>query len=156
KGGFNLKYDLSILKQNNINLKGEIRDAMVAHYILNPEGKHNMDYLADIYLDYKTITFNELIHEQKDIKLWDIDTKQLCIYACEDADITLQLWEIFEKELKEKQQYDLYLNIESRLIPVLATMELNGVKIDLVFLKKFELDLQNQIDKLAKDIYELA
>lgn len=156
KGGFNLKYDLSILKQNNINLKGEIRDAMVAHYILNPEGKHNMDYLADIYLDYKTITFNELIHEQKDFNLWDIDTKQLCIYACEDADITLQLWEIFEKELKEKQQYDLYLNIESRLIPVLATMELNGVKIDLVFLKKFELDLQNQIDKLAKDIYELA
>ena len=96
------------------------------------------------------------IHGQKDFNLWDIDTKQLCIYACEDADITLQLWEIFEKELKEKQQYDLYLNIESRLIPVLATMELNGVKIDLVFLKKFELDLQNQIDKLAKDIYELA
>jgi len=83
-------------------VSGEIRDAMVAHYILNPEGKHNMDYLADIYLEYKTITFSELVNDKKDFNLWNIDTKQLSVYACEDSDITLQLWNIFEQELKEK------------------------------------------------------
>ena len=137
-------------------MSGEIRDAMVAHYILNPEGKHNMDYLADIYLEYKTITFSELVNDKKDFNLWNIDTKQLSVYACEDSDITLQLWNIFEQELKEKKQYELYINIESKLIPVLSTMELNGVKIDLNFLKKFELELQNQIDKLANEIYEIS
>ena len=156
KGGFNLKFDISILKHYNINVSGEIRDAMVAHYILNPEGKHNMDYLADIYLEYKTITFSELVNDKKDFNLWNIDTKQLSVYACEDSDITLQLWNIFEQELKEKKQYELYINIESKLIPVLSTMELNGVKIDLDFLKKFELELQNQIDKLANEIYEIS
>ncbi len=156
KGGFNLKFDISILKHYNINVNGDIHDAMIAHYILNPEGKHNMDYLADIYLEYKTITFSELVNDKKDFNLWNVDAKQLSIYACEDADITLQLLTLFEQELKEKQQYELYMNIESRLIPVLATMELNGVKIDLDFLKKFELELQNQINKLANEIYDLS
>jgi len=132
KIGQNIKYDLQVLKNYGINLKGKMFDTMIAHYLLQPELHHGMDYLAEAYLHYSTIKIEELIgskgKNQKNMR--DLPPEEVYEYACEDADVTLKLKNIFEKELKERNADHLFYNIEMPLVKVLAYMERNGVTVD--------------------------
>lgn len=127
KVGQNIKYDIIVLSRHGLNVKGPLFDTMIAHYVLQPELRHNMDYLAEVYLKYKTIHIEELIGEkgkgQKSMA--DLEPGQIYEYACEDADITLQLKNILEEELKKNGAYELFRDIEMPLIPALARMEMN-------------------------------
>ena len=138
KIGQNIKYDLMVLQNYGITLKGEIFDTMIAHYLLQPELRHGMDYLAEVYLNYQTIHIEELIgpkgKNQKNMA--DLPPSQVYEYACEDADITLKLKNVFEPKLKEEGCYDLFREVEMPLMPVLAWMERNGVCIDTEALKE--------------------
>ena len=122
KIGQNIKYDLMVLQNYGITLKGEIFDTMIAHYLLQPELRHGMDYLAEVYLNYQTIHIEELIgpkgKNQKNMA--DLPPSQVYEYACEDADITLKLKNVFEPKLKEEGCYDLFREVEMPLMPVLA------------------------------------
>lgn len=132
KIGQNIKYDILILGNYGISVEGELFDTMIAHYLLQPELRHNMDYLAEIYLNYKTIHIEELIGEkgknQKNMS--DLDPDKVYEYACEDADITLQLKNILEKELEKDGTTSLFNEVEMPLVQVLAYMERNGAMID--------------------------
>lgn len=158
KIGQNIKYDILILKNYGINIKGDIFDTMVAHYILQPELRHNMDYMAEIYLKYKTVHIEELIgpkgKNQKNMK--DLNPEDVYKYACEDADITLQLKEILEKEIKEKHLEELCCEIEMPLIHVLAEMEFNGVSIDKEALKNLSVKLTKELKKTETEIQNIA
>lgn len=132
KIGQNIKYDILILGNYGINVKGQLFDTMIAHYLLQPELRHNMDYLAEIYLGYKTIHIEELIGQkgknQKNMS--DLDPAKVYEYACEDADVTLQLKNILEKELEKDGTTALFTEVEMPLVQVLAYMERNGAMID--------------------------
>ena len=132
KIGQNIKYDILILGNYGINVKGKLFDTMIAHYLLQPELRHNMDYLAEIYLGYKTVHIEELIGQkgknQKNMS--DLDPTKVYEYACEDADITLQLKNILDKELEKDGTTSLFTEVEMPLVQVLAYMERNGVMID--------------------------
>ena len=132
KIGQNLKYDLEVLRNYDIELKGKMWDTMIAHYLIQPELHHNMDYMAEIYLNYQTIHIDELIGPkgkgQKSMR--DLLPSQVYEYAAEDADITLRLKNKLEPELKKFGCEDLFYNIEMPLMPVLAEMEMNGVCLD--------------------------
>ena len=132
KIGQNIKYDILILGNYGINVKGKLFDTMIAHYLLQPELRHNMDYLAEIYLGYKTIHIEELIGQkgknQKNMS--DLDPDKVYEYACEDADVTLQLKNILEKELEKDGTTALFKEVEMPLVQVLAYMERNGAMID--------------------------
>ena len=132
KIGQNIKYDILILGNYGIKVEGRLFDTMIAHYLLQPELRHNMDYLAEIYLGYKTIHIEELIGEKgKNQKnMADLDPQKVYEYACEDADITLQLKNILEKELEKDGITPLFRDVEMPLVQVLAYMERNGVMID--------------------------
>lgn len=132
KIGQNIKYDIIVLANYGCEVKGDMFDTMIAHYILNPELRHNMDYLAEIYLGYKTIHINELIGSGKKQKsMRDLDPKDVYEYASEDADVTLKLKYKLEEELKkEPTLLHLFKEVEMPLVPVLARMEMNGVRID--------------------------
>ena len=132
KIGQNIKYDLQVLKNYGIDLKGKMFDTMIAHYLLQPELHHGMDYLAEAYLHYSTIKIEELIgpkgKSQKNMR--DLPPEEVYEYACEDADVTLKLKNIFEKKLEERNADRLFYNIEMPLVKVLAYMERNGVTVD--------------------------
>ena len=132
KIGQNIKYDIMILGNYGIKVEGRLFDTMIAHYLLQPELRHNMDYLAEIYLGYKTIHIEELIGEKgKNQKnMADLDPNQVYEYACEDADVTIQLKNILEKELEKDGTTPLFTQVEMPLVQVLAYMERNGVMID--------------------------
>ena len=132
KIGQNIKYDILILGNYGIKVEGRLFDTLIAHYLLQPELRHNMDYLAEIYLGYKTIHIEELIGEKgKNQKnMADLDPQKVYEYACEDADITLQLKNILEKELEKDGITPLFRDVEMPLVQVLAYMERNGVMID--------------------------
>ena len=132
KIGQNIKYDIIVLANYGCEVKGDMFDTMIAHYILNPELRHNMDYLAEIYLGYKTIHIDELIGSGKKQKsMRDLDPKDVYEYASEDADVTLKLKYKLEEELKkEPTLLHLFKEVEMPLVPVLARMEMNGVRID--------------------------
>ena len=165
KVGQNIKYDLMVLANYNIELKGPLFDTMIAHYILQPELYHGMDYLAEVYLNYKTIKIEELIGEkgknQKNMR--DLPPTAICDYACEDADITLRLKNILEKELKAEGVEKLFYDIEMPLVPVLAYMERNGARIDTdslaetsaLFSKRLA-DIENDIYNMAGEIFNIA
>ncbi len=158
KIGQNIKFDLLMLRQYGIDLKGSMFDTMIAHYLLQPDLHHGMDYLAEVYLNYKTITYEELC-EGKNPKTTDIrslDIHRLCDYAAEDADVTLRLKNVFEKELiKNKLEYIFY-NIEMPLMPVLADMESNGVILDVNALKQFSVSLNERLLSKEKAIFDLS
>ena len=158
KVGQNIKYDLLVLQNYGIALKGKIFDTMVAHYVIQPELHHNMDYLAEIYLNYQTVHIEELIGEkgkrQKNMR--DLESEAVYEYACEDADITLQLKYKLEEELKKNNDEQLFYEIEMPLIPVLAKLESNGVLVDTKALKQLSVELTAQMGKIEKEIYELA
>ena len=158
KVGQNLKYDLEVLRNYNIQLEGPMWDTMIAHYLIQPELRHNMDYMAEIYLNYKTIHIEELIgpkgKNQRSMR--DLSPTLVYEYACEDADITLQLKNKLEPELKKFECENLFYDIEMPLMPVLAEMEMNGVCLDTESLKETSNILTNRIFELEHRIYELA
>ena len=158
KIGQNLKYDLEVLRNYGIELKGPMWDTMIAHYLIQPELRHNMDYMAEIYLNYKTIHIDELIGPrgkgQKSMR--DLLPSQVYEYAAEDADITLRLKNKLEPELKKFECEDLFYNIEMPLMPVLAEMEMNGVCLDTESLKETSEILTKRMLDIEKRIYELA
>ena len=154
----NLKYDLTVLANYGIHLSGPLFDTMLAHYLIQSELRHNMDYLAEIYLNYKTIHIEELIgpkgRGQKN--MGDLEPKDIYKYACEDADVTLRLMKPLAKELRKNSLEEVFQNIEMPLMPVLARMERNGVVLDTETLKEVENDFTARLQTLEKDIYELA
>ena len=158
KIGQNMKYDIEVLGNYGIEVKGKMFDTMIAHYLIQPELRHNMDYMAEIYLGYQTIHIEELIGPkgkgQKNMR--DLTPEQIYEYAAEDADITLQLKNKLEPELKKYGAEDLFYNIEMPLMPVLAEMEMNGVRIDTDSLKETSGVLTSRMKEIESRIYELA
>ena len=157
KVGQNLKYDLQVLQNHGIELQGRMFDTMIAHYLLHPEMRHGMDYLAEAYLHYQTIHIDELIGTGKKQKsMADLSPEEVCAYACEDADITLRLKNIFAPELEKEGLTDLFWQIEMPLMPVLAYMERNGVCIDTKGLKETSVLYSQEMQRIEEEIYELA
>ena len=158
KVGQNLKYDLEVLHNYDIELKGKMWDTMIAHYLIQPELRHNMDYMAEIYLHYKTIHIDELIgpkgKNQRSMR--DLDPQQIYEYAAEDADITLQLKNKLEPELRKYDCENLFYQIEMPLMPVLADMEMNGVCLDTASLAETSKQLTTRMNEIEQRIYELA
>ena len=158
KVGQNLKYDLTILANYGIQLKTPLFDTMLAHYLVQPELRHNMDYLAEIYLNYQTIHIDTLIgpkgKNQKNMA--DLAPADICDYACEDADITLQLMEPLKAEMEKNQLTRVFHEIEMPLMPVLAQMERNGVRLDTEVLSETGEQFRQRMQQLETEIYELA
>lgn len=159
KVGQNIKFDLNVLANYGIEISAPMFDTMLAHYILQPEQRHNMDYLAEIYLGYRTIHIEELIGEKKgggQKNMRDLSPTLIRDYACEDADITLRLMRPLREELEKNNQLDVFQSIEMPLMPVLAEMERNGVRIDTAALEDTGNAFRTEMEQLEKDIYEMA
>jgi DNA polymerase-1 len=158
KIGQNLKYDIKVLKKYGVEVKGELFDTMIAHYLINPDMRHNMNVLSETYLHYTPIPIEQLIGKRgkNQGSMRDVALEEQTEYAVEDADVTWQLKHIFEKELEKNGLTDLFKNIEIPLMPVLASMELEGVKLDEEFLNSLSKDLIHDIQDLEKKIYEEA
>jgi DNA polymerase-1 len=158
KVGQNLKYDLEVLRNYDVELKGPMWDTMIAHYLIQPELRHNMDYMAEIYLHYQTVHIDELIgpkgKNQRSMR--ELTPQQVYEYACEDADITLQLKNKLEPELKKYDCEKLFYEIEMPLMPVLAEMEMNGVRIDTESLGETSRQFTTRMNEIEQRIYELA
>lgn len=158
KIGQNIKYDMEVLMNYGVTLCGEMFDTMIAHYLLQPELRHNMDYMAEVYLGYKTIHIDELIGPkgkgQKSMR--DLDPKEVYEYAAEDADVTLKLKNILEPKLKEAGVWQLFTEVEMPLVRVLADMEVGGVRIDTGALKETSAMLTERMNAIEKEIYQLA
>jgi DNA polymerase-1 len=158
KIGQNIKFDLLMLSNYGIEIKGPLFDTMIAHYLIQPDLRHNLDYLCDIYLNYKKIPTEDLIGAKgkNQTTMLSANTEKLVDYACEDADLTFQLKAELEKELKANNLTDLFNNIEMPLIPVLASMEKAGAKIDPDALNAYAEVLRLQLIDLESEIYQLA
>ncbi len=158
KIGQNIKFDISILKWYDIDVKGPIFDTMIAHYLLHPDLRHNMDYLAETNLNYRPVPIEQLIGKKgkNQLSMRDVDIKLVKEYAAEDADITLQLKDIFAPQLKKTDTWQLFEKIEMPLVPVLASMEAEGVKLDIKALNEYSIELEKYIGETEKNIYELA
>ena len=157
KIGQNLKYDISMLAQYGISVKGKMFDTMLAHYLLEPEQRHNMDYLAEVYLNYLTIPIEDLIGKGRQQKtMREVPVELVKEYAAEDADITLQLYEKLLPLLKENGVEKLFYEIEMPLVPVLSRMEANGVRIDTENLQQISEAFGGEIHKIEEQIYQAA
>ncbi|GAA3779390.1 DNA polymerase I [Corallibacter vietnamensis] len=158
KIGQNLKYDIKVLAKYNIEVKGKLFDTMLAHYLINPDMRHNMDVLAETYLNYTPISIETLIGKKgkNQLSMRDVPLEKQTEYAVEDADITLQLKEHFQNELGEANTQTLFDDIEIPLLRVLAAMELEGINLDKDFLASLAEQLNNDIATLEKSIYEAA
>ncbi len=158
KVGQNIKYDLLVLENYGVTLKGKMFDTMIAHYVLQPELRHGMDYLAEIYLKYDTIKIEELIgpkgKNQKNMR--DLPPNEVYKYACEDADVTLKLKNVLEGELAKNGVKDLFEEIEMPLVPVLAYMERNGVRIDTEALKETSRHFTARMNQIEEEVHQLA
>lgn len=158
KVGQNIKYDMEVLRNYGIEVQGPMFDTMIAHYLINPELHHNMDYMAETLLNYKTIHIEELIGEkgrhQKSMR--DLEPKDVYEYAAEDADVTLKLKNVLEPKLKEANADKLFWEMEMPLVPVLADMEMTGVCLDTASLKKTSELFTKRMTDLEKKIYEEA
>ena len=159
KIGQNIKYDYEVLHKYGVTLKGKLFDTMIAHYLIQPELRHNMDYMAETLLNYKAIPIESLIgakgkQQQKNMR--DLQPSEIYEYACEDADITLQLKHVLEPKLKEVEAEDLFWNIEMPLVPVLADMELHGVRLDTAALEETSRIFTQRMNQYEQEIYELA
>ena len=158
KVGQNLKYDLKVMQQHGISVKGKLFDTMLAHYIINPDMRHNMDVLAETYLGYRTKPITDLIGKKgkNQGSMRDVPLDQQTEYAAEDADITWQLKEHFEKELGKNEQRALLDKVELPLVRVLAAMELAGISIDVPYLNEMSKVLQQEATALEQRIFEQA
>src|SRR5690554_279769 len=158
KVGQNLKYDIKILKRYGVELKGKLFDTMIAHYLINPDMRHNMDVLSETYLKYSPKSIETLIGKkgknQKSMR--DVEVEQVKEYAVEDTDVTLQLKEVFEPILEQTQTRNLFDQIEIPLVPVLADMESEGIRLDVDYLKALSAELATDIKALEMRIYEAA
>ena len=158
KIGQNIKYDISVLLNYDVQIKGPLFDTMIAHYLIQPDMRHNMDILAETYLNYETISIETLLGKkgknQKNMR--DIAPKEVLNYAAEDADITFQLKGVFEPKLVETGVEKVFKNIEMPLVPVLARMEREGIKIDVHSLRSYSGELGETIIRLEREIIELA
>lgn len=167
----NAKYDYSILKRYGVEVSAPVFDTMIAHYLLQPEMQHNMDYLSEVYLKYRPIPTSDLIEtKQKKVSesLFDFDADEkpatmrevpvakVMEYCCEDSDVTLQLYKIFKKELKKEKLESLFYDIEMPLVKVLADMELTGVRLDVAALKESEGILNDELKRIEARITEIA
>lgn len=154
----NLKFDYKILKQYDITVKGAMFDTMIAHYLLNPDGRHGMDYLSEVYLNYKPVSIETIIGKKgkKQGTFRDADLRTQTDYAAEDADVTFQLYELFAPQLKKENLEELFFNIEMPLMEVLAKMELAGISLDEKWLAQESIDLENDLRELEKTIFELS
>ena len=158
KTGQNLKYDIAILKWYDIDVKGPLFDTMLAHYLIEPDIRHNMDFLAETYLNYSPISIEQLIGKKGKGQgsMRDVDKQLLTEYACEDADITLQLRQVFEPMLEEGTVRKLFDEIEMPLVPVLAAMEAEGIRIDTRALDEYSIQLGKEIAEMEKEIFQQA
>jgi len=158
KVGQNLKYDIKVLAKYNVSVKGKLFDTMLAHYLINPDMRHNMDILAETYLNYTPISIVDLIGKKgkNQLSMRDVPLDKQTEYAVEDADITLQLKEHFAKELGDANTQKLFDDIEIPLVRVLAAMELEGINLDKDFLNSLAEALNHDIDTLVAKIYEAA
>ena len=158
KIGQNLKYDLKILANYNLDVKGPLFDTMIAHYLINPDMRHNMDILSETYLNYSPKSIEDLIGKkgknQKSMR--DVALEEVKEYAVEDADVTFQLKEFFTSELDKTETKKLFTEIEIPLVKVLAAMETEGINLDVDFLKKMSVEMQKEIDSFEQNIYETA
>ena len=158
KIGQNIKYDMEVLMNYGVRLAAPMFDTMIAHYVLQPEQKHNMDILAETLLGYQTVHIDELIGPkgkgQKNMR--DLSPADICDYAAEDADVTLRLYNVLKPRLKETGVEDLFYNIEMPLVPVLAEMEMNGVRLDTKALAETSRTLTDRMKQIEQNIYKLA
>jgi len=154
----NIKYDLKVLHKYGIVIKAKSFDTMIAHYLLEPDSRHGMDMLAERYLNYRPISIETLIGKKgkNQLNMRDIDLERVTEYAAEDADITFQLKEVFEKELKKEEFLSLFNEIEMPLVEVLADMEEEGIRLDIETLKKFSEEIGTELIQLEKDIHSFA
>lgn len=158
KIGQNLKYDLEVLYKYDVHLAGPMFDTMIAHYLIQPELRHNMDYMAETLLNYRTIHIEQLIGERgkNQRNMRDLSPAEVYEYAAEDADITLRLYNVLSPKLKEAGAEQLFYEIEMPLMPVLAEMELNGIRIDTASLAETSSILTSRMHQLEAQIYEAA
>lgn len=158
KVAHNLKFDYKILKRYNITVKGAMFDTMIAHYLLNPDGRHGMDYLSEVYLNYKPVSIETIIGKKgkKQGSFRDADLRTQTDYAAEDADVTFQLYELFAPQLKKENLEDLFFSIEMPLMEVLAKMELEGISLDEKWLAQESIDLENDLRQLESKIFEIS
>lgn len=158
KIGQNIKYDLKILSNYGIQVKGKLFDTMIAHYLINPDMRHNMDVLSETYLKYSPKSIETLIGRKGkgQLSMRDVPLEDIKEYAAEDADITLQLKEVFSPILDKAETKKLFDEIEIPLIPVLAAMETEGIRLDVDFLKSMSIDMQKEINLFEQKIYETA
>ena len=158
KIGQNLKYDLEVLYKYDVHLAGPMFDTMIAHYLIQPELRHNMDYMAETLLNYRTIHIEQLIGERgkNQRNMRDLSPAEVYEYAAEDADITLRLYNVLSPKLKEAGAEQLFYEIEMPLMPVLAEMELNGIRIDTASLAETSSILTSRMHQLETQIYEAA
>tara|TARA_R110002073_G_scaffold40547_6_gene115380 strand:+ start:37490 stop:40330 length:2841 start_codon:yes stop_codon:yes gene_type:complete len=158
KIGHNLKYDIKVLSNYNMPVKGPIFDTMIAHYLINADMRHNMDILAETYLNYQPVSITDLIGKKgkNQLSMRAVETEKQSEYAVEDADVTLQLKEHFEKELESSNLTKLFKDVELPLVNVLTAMEIEGININVDFLKEFSVVLSEDIIRLEKGIFEQA
>ncbi len=158
KIGQNIKYDLKILSRYGVQIKGKLFDTMIAHYLINPDMRHNMDVLSETYLKYSPKSIEDLIGKKgkNQLSMRDVALEEIKEYAAEDADITWQLKEVFSPILDKAETKKLFEEIEIPLIPVLAAMEMEGINLDVPFLKSMSVDMQKEIDAFEQKIYETA
>jgi DNA polymerase-1 len=158
KIGHNLKYDIKVLSNYNIPVKGNLFDTMIAHYLINPDMRHGMDVLSETYLNYQPVSITELIGKKgkNQLSMRAVELSKQTEYAVEDADITLQLKEHFTKELESGNVTKLFKNIETPLVSVLTAMEIEGINLDVPFLNSLSVDLASDIERLEKSVFEQA
>ncbi|MCZ2085609.1 MAG: DNA polymerase I, partial [Flavobacteriales bacterium] len=158
KIGHNIKFDFKVLKQYGITVEGLLFDTMIAHYLLNPDGRHVMEYLSEMYLNYKPISLESLVGKKgkNQGNLRSVSLQEQTEYASEDADLAFRLYQVFAPQLKKENLEDLFFKVEMPLMKVLAKMELEGIALDKKWLEQESIDLENDLRQLEKTIFELS
>ncbi len=158
KIGHHIKFDYKVLKQYGINVEGLLFDTMIAHYLLNPDGRHVMEYLSEMYLNYKPISLESLVGKKgkNQANFRDVSLAEQTEYSNEDADLAFRLYQIFAPQLKKENLEDLFFKVEMPLMKVLAKMELEGIALDKEWLAQESIDLENDLRQLEKTIFELS
>ncbi|MDR1525199.1 MAG: DNA polymerase I [Tannerella sp.] len=158
KVGQNIKFDMLVLRKYGVYMRGPLFDTMIAHYLINPELRHGMDYLSETYLNYKPVSIESLIGQKgkNQMNMRNVPVEKVAEYAAEDADVTLRLKNFFEPKLKENAVESLFYDIEMPLVHVLAEMEYTGVKLDVEALNQYSIVLTEKLQLLERELYELA
>lgn len=158
KIGQNMKYDIEVLYNYDLMVSGPCFDTMIAHYLLEPEGKHNLDHLAERYLNYKKIPTQKLIGPRGDnqLNMRQVDKQLLMTYACEDAEVTFRLWPLLAEELKRHEVISLFEKVEMPLIQVLAQMEYTGIRLDTAELEAQEKELNTKLEEIKHNVLQIT